>query len=140
MNVRRCLVCGTALVGRTDKKFCSDQCRSIENNKSKYESQRPILDVNKILRKNRSILKSLCPVGMATVRKEILDSMGFDTGIFSSIFLNKRKQVYYFSYDYGFTPLIVKGIKKALIVSKQHYMNSWNPWQYVKPNDSERPQ
>ena len=73
---------------------------------------------------------------MTTVRKEILDSMGFDTRIFSSLFLNKKKHVYYFSYDYGFAPLIVNGVKKALIVSKQEYMNSWNPWQYVKSDDS----
>jgi hypothetical protein len=140
MNVRRCLVCGTALIGRTDKKFCSDHCRSIENNKKIHESERPILETNKILRRNRTILKSLCPVGMATVRKEILDTKGFNTSFFSSLFLTKKKQVYYFSYDYGFTPLIVNGVKKALIVNKQHYMNSWNPWQYVKENDSTMPQ
>lgn len=140
MNLKRCLVCGAPLIGRTDKKFCSDQCRSIENNKIKSQSERPILELNKTLRKNRSILKSLSPVGMTTVRKDILDSMGFDTGVFSSLFVNRNKQVYYFSYDYGFTPLIVKGVKKALIVTKQHYMNSWNPWKYVKSSDSMTPQ
>jgi len=136
MNQRRCPVCGTALTGRTDKKFCSDQCRSIENNKSKYQAERPILDTNKILRKNRSILKTLSPVGMSTVRKEVLDAMGFDISVFSSLFLTNKKQLYYFSYDYGFTPLIVNGVEKALIVNKQRYMNSWNPWKYVKSGNS----
>lgn len=136
MNPRRCPVCGEALIGRTDKKFCSDQCRSVENNKNKLQSERPILETNKTLRKNRSILRSLCPTGMATVKKETMDAMGFDPGYFSSLYLNKKKQVYYFSHDYGFTPLIVKGIKKALIVTKQKYMNAWDPWRYVKTDSS----
>jgi len=73
---------------------------------------------------------------MSTVRKEVLDAMGFDISVFSSLFLTDKKQLYYFSYDYGFTPLIVNGVEKALIVNKQRYMNSWNPWKYVKSGDS----
>ncbi|MFA6947300.1 MAG: DUF2116 family Zn-ribbon domain-containing protein, partial [Pedobacter sp.] len=30
---RECLDCGAALRGRTDKKFCDDQCRSNFNNR-----------------------------------------------------------------------------------------------------------
>lgn len=135
MNTRKCPVCGNPIAGRTDKKYCSDQCRSIENNKNKINAEAPILEINRVLRKNRSILKTLCPFGQATVRKEILDSMGFDVKVFSTIFLTNKKQLYYFCYDYGFTPLIDKGVARALIVSKQPYMNEWNPWRYVKAKD-----
>lgn len=136
MMIRKCPVCGDTLTGRMDKKYCSDQCRYIENNKNKHETERPILGTNKILRKNRSILKTLCPVGKATVRREVLEAMGYDVKLFSSLFLTSKKQIYYLCYDYGFTPLLEKGIEKALIITKQDYMNSWNPWKFVNKEAS----
>jgi predicted nucleic acid-binding Zn ribbon protein len=136
MNARKCPVCGNPLSGRIDKKYCSDQCRYMENNKNKYQAERPILETNKALRKNRSILKTLCPVGKATVRREVLDAMGYDITVFSSLFLTTKKQIYYLCYDYGFTPVIEKGVEKALNITKQPYMNSWNPWKFVKTNDT----
>jgi hypothetical protein len=35
-------------------------------------------------------------------------------------------------YDYAFTPLVEHHVEKALIVTKQDYMNAWDPWKYVK--------
>jgi hypothetical protein len=104
------------------------------NNKYKIQSERPILDINKTLRKNRSILKKLCPVGKAVVRKDVLDAMGYDVTVFSSLYLTSNKQLYYICYDYAFTPLVEHTIEKALIVTKQEFMNFWNPWKYVKKN------
>ncbi len=104
------------------------------NNKQKIATERPILDVNKVLRKNRAILKKLCPIGKATVRREVLDAMGYDVRTFSSIFVTSNKQIYYICYDYAFTPLLEYTVEKALIVTKQDYMNAWDPWKFVKKN------
>lgn len=134
MRKLKCPICGGPFTGRTDKKYCSDQCRYIANNNHKIESERPILEINKQLRKNRSILKKLCPVGKAIVRKEVLDAMGYDVTVFSSIFLTSGKQLYYICYDYAFTPIKEHGVEKALIVTKQDFMNFWNPWKYVPAN------
>jgi hypothetical protein len=132
MTTRKCPVCNTTLHGRSDKKYCSDQCRYIENNKHKIESEQPILNINKVLRKNRAILKTLCPIGKATVRRDVLEAMGYDVSVFSSVYLNSKKQIYYLCYDYGFTPLVENEIEKAHIITKQSYMSGWNPWQFVK--------
>ena len=129
-----CPICNNPFSGRTDKKYCSDQCRYLANNKYKAEKEKPILDIHKILRRNRSILKKLCPVGTATVRREVLDAMGFDVSVFSSLFLTSTKQIYYICYDYAYTPLLHHQVQKALIVTKQDYMNIWDPWKYVKKN------
>jgi hypothetical protein len=128
----KCPTCNNPIVGRADKKYCSDQCRYLANNKNKFQAERPILDINRVLRKNRSILKALCPVGKATVRRDILDAMGYDVRVFSSLFLTSKKQIYYVCYDFAFTPILDNNIEKALIVTKQDYMNSWDPWKYVK--------
>lgn len=131
MSRPSCPICNGPLIGRSDKKYCSDQCRYLANNKHKIQSEKPILDINKVLRKNRSILKKLCPVGKAVIRKEVLDSMGYDMKIFSSLFVTSSKEVYYICYDYAFTPLMENNVKKALIVTKQNYMNVWDPWRFV---------
>jgi hypothetical protein len=96
------------------------------------ESERVIVNLNKALRKNRSILKKLCPIGKATVRREVLIELGYDTTFFTSIFLTSTKQIYYICYDYAFMPIVDNNIQKALIVTKQQYMNLWDPWKYVK--------
>ena len=132
MSKPKCPICNNPLIGRTDKKYCSDQCRYLANNKTKIQNERPILDINKALRKNRSILKKLCPVGKAIVRKEVLDAMGYDVKVFSSLFLTSNKQIYYICYDYAFTPLMEHNVEKALIVNKQEYMNTWDPWKFVR--------
>ena len=136
MTSRKCPVCSSPIIGRPDKKYCSDQCRFLGNNQLKISKDKPILETNRALRKNRSILKTLCPEGMATVRKEILLKMGFNVQLFTSIFVNTQKQVYYICYDYGFTPIRRKGIDKALIVHRQPYMSEWDPWKYVKTTDA----
>lgn len=131
MNMRTCPICQSILTGRMDKKYCSDQCRSLANNKNKMEAQRTVLLTNQVLRKNRTILKTLCPQGKATVRKEVLMSMGFDLDSFTSIFVTGSKQVYYLCYDYGYTPIREGSIEKALIISRQDYMKNMNPWKFL---------
>lgn len=133
----KCPVCQGPLTGRSDKKYCSDQCRYMANNKNKNEAQQTLLDVNCILRRNRTILKKLCPVGKAVVRKEVMDVMGYDFQCFSSLFLTSGKQIYYICYDYAFLPILEHGVQKALIVTRQEYMGAWDPWKFVKRNPSQ---
>lgn len=132
MNSRKCPVCASDIIGRKDKKYCSEPCRHEANSLIKSANEKPILDTNKALRKNRTILKTLCPEGKATVRKEILIKMGYDVTVFTSIFVTQQKQVYYISYDYGFTPLSDNGVDRALIIHKQDYMKALDPWKFVK--------
>jgi hypothetical protein len=100
-----------------------------------------VLDINKQLRHNRSILRKLCPAGSSVVRKEVLDAMDYRADLFTSLYMNDKKQVYYLCYDYGVLPLIQKNVPKALIVSKQSYMEPWSPWRYAKKSrqDSKPP-
>ena len=132
MNTRTCPICQEPIFGRSDKKYCGDQCRALANNKKKIETQYILIITNQILRKNRTILKTLCPQGKATVRKEVLISMGFNLNNFTSIFVTGSKQVYYMCYDYGYLPIMEGQTEKALIISRQEYMTDWNPWKFLK--------
>ncbi len=73
---------------------------------------------NRQLRLNRRILKSLCPEGKATIRKEVLLDLGFDFSRFNSIFPSSGK-VYYLTYDYGFMPIYER---EVVIIKKQQYL------------------
>ena len=117
-----CLQCGKPLVGRSDKKFCDAYCRNSYNNQHKAIDEQYIVKVNSHIRRNRRILKTLCPEGKSTVRKEVLDQMGYDYRYFNSIFKSKQG-IYYLTYDYGFSPIFERGIEKALIIQRQPYMD-----------------
>ncbi len=123
LSPKSCLQCTKPLVGRADKKFCDAYCRNSYNNQHKAADEQYIQLVNVQIRRNRRILKSLCPEGKSTVRKEVLDRMNYDYRYFSSIFKSKFG-TYYLAYDYGFSPTIDdRGVEKAIIIQRQEYMN-----------------
>lgn len=136
LHPHKCLNCGEPLHGRIDKKFCSDQCRATHNNRSKKPHEQNIKKLNMQLRKNRTILKTLCPLGKATVRREVLEQMGFSYRHFTSIY-GTRANTYFLVYDYAFMPKIEKSItkhtlvQKVVIVQQQDFMRKFDPWNYL---------
>ena len=115
-----CPNCGEIIIGRTDKKFCSDQCRNTYNNKVKRENEKLILVTNKILRRNRKVLKQFNPEGRTTIRKEYLEKMDFDFRYHTHTFKTKNDNVYKFCYEYGYLEI---DDEKVLIVNWQPYMD-----------------
>lgn len=125
MEAKLCPVCNENFLGRLDKKFCSDQCRAAFHNKGKRSNEKTIYETNIILRRNRSILKRLNPVGKSTVRVIYLEEHGFDFGFFTNIFKTSAGNVYYCCYEYAY--MVVEGKEKVLIINRQNYMNNWKP-------------
>jgi hypothetical protein len=94
--------CGEILSGRTDKKFCSDQCRNAYNNKRNSDSNNLMRNINNALRRNRRILEDLIPDQKAVVSKDKLIEMGFHFGYFTHIYTTKKGAAYRFCYEYGY--------------------------------------
>lgn len=117
-----CLNCGAEIKGRRDKKYCDNQCKAEYHNRHKSFGELYIQNTQRITRHNRKILRTLSPEGKATVRRDVLDQMGYDYRYFSGIF-KTQSGIYYLVYDYAFSPIIEKGIEKALIVQRQDYMD-----------------
>lgn len=115
-----CAECGQSIVGRIDKKFCSDQCRHQFNNRKKRIHEAAILNINQQLRKNRTIIKSLNPVGKTIVRRSILEKMGFSFDFFTHLYRTERGTTYYFIYEYGYA--LIED-EKIVLVKYQPYMN-----------------
>jgi len=102
---KTCLDCGDPLKGRTDKKFCSDQCRNSYNNRLNTESTNLVRNVNAILRKNRRILTELNPTDKTTVHKDKLVNRGFNFSYFTSTYTTQKGHTYKFCYEYGYLPI-----------------------------------
>lgn len=115
---QKCKSCGDILVGRTDKKFCSDQCRNTFNSKIKRESEKTIIHINKILRRNRKILKQFNPEGKTTIRREFLDKLGFEFSYHTHTHTTINENTYKFCYEYGYLEL---ANEKVLIINQQNY-------------------
>ena len=105
METRKCLECGEKVIGRIDKKFCSDYCRNAFNNKVNKESKNLIRNTNNKLRKNYKILTELNKTGKTKVSRRKLFDRGFDFSFITSIYTTKTGNTYYYIYDQGYLAL-----------------------------------
>lgn len=102
---KSCLECGDKLIGRADKKFCSDYCRNVYHNKLNKDSKNLMRNINNILRKNYRILEQLNPIDKTKTSRTKLVSKGFNFQYFTSIYTTKSGKTYYFVYNQGYLPL-----------------------------------
>ena len=102
---KTCLECNEKIVGREDKKFCSDGCRNAYNNKINKDSTNYMRNINNKLRKNYRILLALNPEGKGKTTRAKLISKGFDFDYFTNILNTKTGNTYYFLYDQGYMHL-----------------------------------
>ena len=102
---KSCIECGEKIVGRIDKKFCSDYCRNAFNNKINKDQNNLVRNINNRLRKNYRILEELNPTDKTRTSRSKLLAKGFSFDYFTSIYTTKTGTVYYFVYDQGYLPL-----------------------------------
>lgn len=118
-----CQECRQPIVGRIDKKYCSDQCRFLHHNRRKRRQEVTIGNVNRVLRRNRSVLRQLNPVGKTTVRQEVLTQMGFDFRFYTHVYRTQKGLLYYFCYELGYA-FTNDDPPKCVLVTWQPYMSA----------------
>ena len=102
---KTCLECNEKIVGREDKKFCSDGCRNAYNNKMNKDSTNYMRNINSKVRKNYRILTELNLEGKTKTTRTKLVSKGFDFEFFTNVLNTKTGNIYYFLYDQGYMAL-----------------------------------
>ncbi|MGL5889941.1 MAG: hypothetical protein ACRC3B_08645 [Bacteroidia bacterium] len=90
------------MLGRTDKKFCSDHCRNTYNNKRNSDVNNLMRNINNILRRNRRILEDLIPDEKAIVSRDKLNDLGFNFSYITHTYTTRKGAVYHFCYEYGY--------------------------------------
>ena len=102
-TMQNCLECGEKIMGRIDKKFCSDACRNAYNNKQNKDQTNLMRNINNKLRKNFKILSEQNFVeNKAKTTRNKLSVAGFDFEYFTNIKTYKNGAQYYFVYDFGY--------------------------------------
>lgn len=135
MEEKTCLDCGKPIkVGRKDKKFCDDVCRTNYNNNNKEkpvpEPALPafIADINKILLENWKILHD-CIGTQTTCRMRVRDLSGrnYNFKYFTSERANDQDEdiVYFFCYDIGYK--VIEDGAKVLIVQNSNMVRLNGP-------------
>lgn len=107
VGVKNCMACNKQLRGRTDKKFCDDNCRNNHNNHLKAETNNLVRNINHALGKNRRILESHFSNDSKVIRvtaRELLHK-GFHFKYFTHQYTNKKGETFFFCYDHGYLPI-----------------------------------
>jgi hypothetical protein len=106
-ETRKCYCCEKPLRGRTDKKFCDDNCRNQFNNQRKVNNQAIVRKINSVLSRNRRILENFLPQGNQPVKvqREKFLMQGFQFRYCTHVFVNQKGAAYRYCYDYGYLDL-----------------------------------
>jgi predicted nucleic acid-binding Zn ribbon protein len=104
---QKCQSCARLIFGRTDKRFCCDACRNIWNNKNRHRAAPSVKLVNRILKRNRDVLRNVQPEGKRTfrIRKAQLEVLGFNFSYFTGACNRRNGSIFFFCYEYGYSAL-----------------------------------
>jgi hypothetical protein len=111
------------LEGRSDKKFCDPYCKSAyQYQKTKEDTISRYQIVQNQLRLNRRILKFYNKAGKSVIRKEELIKEGFNPRFFTNYWKNRKGDIYWFIYEFGFLSKKENNKEKYVLVMWQDYM------------------
>lgn len=80
---RTCIRCGQPYRGRSDKKFCCDDCRTEYHNHLRRERERGLRAVNRILASNWKILSAQLRAGHCRLPVEELAGLNFNFEVYT---------------------------------------------------------
>lgn len=114
-----CLECGDKIkYGRTDKKFCCEECRNKHHNREASEARAFKRKILRLLDRNYEILESLLRSGSTGASMPELLSRGFSPQIVTSFSrTRKRCECCCFDIKYRLTPGRISFISKIQNVS-----------------------
>lgn len=82
---RYCPNCNGLISGRSDKRFCSDSCRTMYNNRIYRERREEVARIDRILKKNHAIIEKLYAMGERRISFVALFGMGFNFDYMTSL-------------------------------------------------------
>jgi predicted nucleic acid-binding Zn ribbon protein len=100
---RKCKMCPNKIIGRSDKIFCSDKCKTSYHEKLAKVTQRVTLKIDKILHRNRSILLEILgkTIQSKKVPRQILDTKKFNWTYITHYHVNSQSKTVHYVYDFS---------------------------------------
>ena len=84
-EIRLCPNCRRPVTGRADKRFCSDACRTMYNNRIYRRRYTELTRIDRILKKNHSIIERIYENGKRQTTFTELFGMGFNFNYLTSL-------------------------------------------------------
>lgn len=97
-----CIACESVITGRSDKKFCDNNCRSDFNNQINKNRDFLMRKINKILKRNKLILGRFFVQENIALDTSILAAAGFDFNYYTHMEKDKQGNLYTYCYEYGY--------------------------------------
>lgn len=103
MKSKTCTHCNTNFEGRANRKFCSSTCKNEFHNDRNREKNSLLIELNKQLHKNWTLLSKLYTLYRSSPLKlEVLEADGFIPKFHTHVFNAPDGAKYTMVYDYGF--------------------------------------
>lgn len=108
-----CLNCGSSVYGRSDKKFCSDECRNEYHNHHLTQKRKLRRSVIEALDRNHSCLEQVMVLGLNSVSLEEMEELGFEKDVFTGTGKSVKSHRIFRCYDieYAQTPTRILHIR-----------------------------
>lgn len=123
-HMKQCKMCKSKIVGRTDKKFCNVKCKNIYHTKLRIANNKEVIQIDKILHRNRAILLEI--MGKKRLKIEIervlLDNKNFNYNYHTHTYVNNQNKTYYYIYDFAWMEfsnsqiLLIRKKKQAILI------------------------
>ena len=100
---RKCKMCQEPIQGRSDKIFCSVNCKTEYHHKLRRATAVEVVEINKILARNRSILLEILGKNIAQkkVPRLMLDKKKFNYKYHTHIHRNSMGKLFFYVYDFA---------------------------------------
>ncbi len=116
-NTTHCKICKKTLKGRSDKKFCSVECKNYYHTQIKKVNTQATQKIDSILHRNRIILLEILGKHrkQLKIKRNLLDQKKFNFHYHTHTYLNNQGKTYYYVYDFGY---MLFSDQEVLIVRK----------------------
>lgn len=100
---RKCIMCKKNLAGRSDKKYCSLECKNTYSQRLRAVTQQATLKVDGILHRNRSILLEILGKNKSQIKvdRRLLDRKNFKYDYITGYYVNSKDKTYHYVYDFS---------------------------------------
>lgn len=108
---KECPNCARAFNGRANQRFCSSTCRIQFNNNKIRDAREPVVEINKVLYRNRAVLKDLYHrFGSDPIELKLLNRSDYNKRYYTHHTRSQNNELYTWCYDY------------AWIISGEHHI------------------
>ena len=101
--MKKCKICNTEIVGRSDKLFCSVKCKNYYHTNLRRVTSIAVKEINTILHRNRSILLEIMGKhkSQKKINRLVLEKKKFRFKYHTHTSINKQEKIYYYVYDFA---------------------------------------